>query len=114
MHTFSHNTQKLGESFDVTQFHYIVWPDHGVPEYATGMLSFYRRIRGFHCATKDPMLVHCRLVLVQTHKIIVILYNNTCVKEPSTNCNVVCFCAFHDKIFCISQNLFLCMTVLLE
>ena len=58
-----YNTQKSGESFDVTQFHYVAWPDHGVPEYATGMLSFYRRIRSFHSTTKDLMLVHCRLVL---------------------------------------------------
>ncbi|XP_065904176.1 receptor-type tyrosine-protein phosphatase alpha-like [Dysidea avara] len=53
------NITKSGESFDVTQFHYVAWPDHGVPEYATGMLSFYRRIRDFHSTTKDPMLVHC-------------------------------------------------------
>ena len=53
--------KKSEETFELTQFHYVAWPDHGVPEYATGVLSFYRRVRGFHSDSKDPILVHCRL-----------------------------------------------------
>ena len=28
----------------VTQFHFTAWPDHGVPEYATPILAFHKRI----------------------------------------------------------------------
>ena len=56
-------TQLKGSSehgLKVTQFHFIAWPDHGVPDYATPILAFHRKIKKHHRPSKGPMLVHCR------------------------------------------------------
>ena len=45
---------------NVTQFHFTAWPDHGVPDYATPILAFHRRVKKQHKASEGPMLVHCR------------------------------------------------------
>lgn len=42
------------------QFHFTVWPDHGVPEYPTALLAFRRRIRAYNPADAGPIIVHCR------------------------------------------------------
>ena len=47
----------------VKQFHYTCWPDHGVPEYATSMLSFHKRVISQHKTNRGPILVHCRYML---------------------------------------------------
>ena len=44
----------------VTQFHFTAWPDHGVPDYATPILAFHRRVKKEHKPSKGPMVVHCR------------------------------------------------------
>ena len=44
----------------VKQYHYTAWPDHGVPEYATSMLSFHRRIMSKTKTGKRPIILHCR------------------------------------------------------
>ena len=44
---------------EVRQFHFLVWPDHGVPVYATALLSFRKRVFNYHQPKKGPMLVHC-------------------------------------------------------
>ena len=44
----------------VTQFHFTSWPDHGVPNFATSLISFICRVQKSH--NKDlsiPLLVHC-------------------------------------------------------
>ena len=44
----------------VSQHHFISWPDHGIPKFATSLLSFIRRVQKEH--NKDvgvPLLVHC-------------------------------------------------------
>ena len=44
----------------VSQHHFTSWPDHGVPKFATSLLSFIRRVQKEH--NKDmgvPLLVHC-------------------------------------------------------
>ena len=44
----------------MTQFHFTAWPDHGVPKFATSLISFIRRVQKAH--NKDegvPLLVHC-------------------------------------------------------
>ena len=46
----------------VTQFHFTAWPDHGVPDYATPILAFHRKIKKQHRPSKGPMLVHCRFI----------------------------------------------------
>ncbi len=42
-----------------TQYHFTTWPDHGVPEYATPILGFHRRVRSQHQPSKGPILIHC-------------------------------------------------------
>ena len=44
----------------VQQYHYTSWPDHGVPDYATSMLSFHKRVTSQHKTSRGPILVHCR------------------------------------------------------
>jgi len=45
----------------LTQFHFIAWPDHGVPNYSTALLEFQKRVDKHHKRkTGKPMLVHCR------------------------------------------------------
>ena len=44
---------------EVRQFHFIMWPDHGVPNYGTALLSFQKKIDKFHDRKKlCPMVVH--------------------------------------------------------
>jgi len=42
--------------------HFIAWPDYGIPEYPTSLLSFRRRVRNFIPWEKqgnEPIVVHC-------------------------------------------------------
>ena len=50
------------EEREVKQFHFTVWPDHGVPEYPTALLAFRRRVRAYNPADAGPLTVHCRQV----------------------------------------------------
>ena len=48
------------QALHVIQFHFTAWPDHGVPQYATGLLSFRNRVNkhtSLHPTT--PTVVHC-------------------------------------------------------
>ncbi len=42
-----------------TQFHFTTWPDHGVPDYATPILGFHRRVQSLYQPSKGPILIHC-------------------------------------------------------
>ena len=42
----------------VTRFHFTAWPDHRVPDYATRILAFHRRVKKEHRPSKGPMMVH--------------------------------------------------------
>ena len=56
----SQTTQPDEKSLAVTQYHFTSWPDHGVPKFATSLISFIRRVQKAH--NKDdsvPLLVHC-------------------------------------------------------
>ena len=48
------------EEREVKQFHFTVWPDHGVPEYPTALLAFRRRVRRYNPDDAGPLVVHCR------------------------------------------------------
>ena len=44
----------------MTQFHFTSWPDHGVPKFATSVISFIRRTQKGHNKDAElPLLVHC-------------------------------------------------------
>ena len=44
----------------VKQYHFLLWPDHGVPEQSTPLLSFVREVRANVKPEDGPMVVHCR------------------------------------------------------
>ncbi|XP_019879086.1 tyrosine-protein phosphatase non-receptor type 61F isoform X2 [Aethina tumida] len=52
---------ETGESRDIVQFHYITWPDFGVPGSPTAFLEFLRRVRSANVLepTVGPAIVHC-------------------------------------------------------
>eukprot|EP00731_Ephydatia_muelleri_P019051 Em0011g1091a len=56
----------------VTQFHFTGWPDHGVPEYATSLLAFHRKVKCQHDGSKGPILVHCSAGVGRTGTLIAI------------------------------------------
>ena len=44
----------------ITLFHYLAWPDHGVPANAISMVNFIKRVRKTHpYSRQDLLLVHC-------------------------------------------------------
>jgi len=45
---------------ELRQFQFLVWPDHGVPAYATNLLSFRKRVLKYHPEKRGPLVVHCR------------------------------------------------------
>ena len=48
------------ESLVVKQFHFTAWPDHGVPLYGTGLLSFRNRVNQHQENNPHlPIVVHC-------------------------------------------------------
>ena len=60
-------------SLEVTQFHSTAWPDHGVPDNMSIMLSIIRRVRRFHpYSSPKPLLVHCSAGVGRTGTFIVL------------------------------------------
>ena len=45
---------------EVKQMHFISWPDHGVPDHATPLLAFRRKIKAEMAPAVGPTLMHCR------------------------------------------------------
>ena len=52
----------------MTQYHFTLWPDHGVPEYAGPILNYLRRIKAQCKQNKGPILVHCRYAIFYSEK----------------------------------------------
>lgn len=50
-----------GQFRDIQQFHYITWPDFGVPSSPTAFLEFLRKVRdaGVLESTVGPAIIHC-------------------------------------------------------
>lgn len=44
---------------EVTHCHFLGWPDHGVPQYATSLISFIHHVRKLKRESAPPLLVHC-------------------------------------------------------
>ena len=49
----------LTETRLVCQFHYSLWPDHGVPEAVRPLLSMVKLVRECQASETLPLLVHC-------------------------------------------------------
>ena len=70
---------------EVRQFHFTVWPDHGVPRYGTALLSFQKRIDKFHDRKKHgAMVVHCSAGVGRTGTFITIDTQLQRIKQEGT------------------------------
>ena len=60
LHCLYQNEEPDTQPFEVTLFHYLAWPDHGVPANAISMVNFIKRVRKAHpYSSQDLLLVHC-------------------------------------------------------
>uniref|UniRef100_A0A3Q0S5G3 Protein tyrosine phosphatase receptor type B n=1 Tax=Amphilophus citrinellus TaxID=61819 RepID=A0A3Q0S5G3_AMPCI len=66
--------EQLGFSRLVRQFHYTVWPDHGVPETTQSLIQFVRTVRDYVNRTpgSGPTVVHCSAGVGRTGTFIVL------------------------------------------
>ncbi|XP_051567313.1 protein tyrosine phosphatase receptor type Fa isoform X3 [Myxocyprinus asiaticus] len=70
--TFALYKNGSSEKREVRQFQFMVWPDHGVPEYPTPILAFLRRVKACNPLDAGPMVVHCSAGVGRTGCFIVI------------------------------------------
>ncbi|XP_048579478.1 receptor-type tyrosine-protein phosphatase S isoform X6 [Nematostella vectensis] len=70
--TFILSKEKRSGSRIVRQFHFTVWPDKGVPQYATAVLAFRRKVRALNPRDAGPVIVHCSVGVERTGAYIVI------------------------------------------
>ena len=47
------------DSHTLTQYHLTSWPDHGVPDHATPLMSLHKQVMAAWSPSKGPILVHC-------------------------------------------------------
>ncbi|XP_029289713.1 receptor-type tyrosine-protein phosphatase beta [Cottoperca gobio] len=66
--------EQLGFSRLVRQFHYTVWPDHGVPETTQSLIQFVRTVRDYvnRSPGSGPTVVHCSAGVGRTGTFIVL------------------------------------------
>ncbi|XP_022804800.1 receptor-type tyrosine-protein phosphatase epsilon-like isoform X2 [Stylophora pistillata] len=82
--TFNVKRESEKEEREVKQFHFTVWPDHGVPEYPTALLAFRRRVRAYNPADAGPPIVHCSAGVGRTGTFMVIDSTLDRIKAEST------------------------------
>ena len=56
----------------ISHYHFLGWPDHGVPQFATSLIGFIRRVRSRYNKSGPPMLVHCSAGVGRTGTFIVL------------------------------------------
>ena len=56
----------------ISHYHFLGWPDHGVPQFATSLIGFIRRVRSKYNKSGPPMLVHCSAGVGRTGTFIVL------------------------------------------
>ncbi|XP_065174629.1 uncharacterized protein LOC135804640 isoform X2 [Sycon ciliatum] len=62
----------LSGSRTVTQMHFTIWPDHGVPTMAAPLLTFVRRVREHIVVDGGPTVIHCSAGVGRTGTLIAI------------------------------------------
>lgn len=69
-----YSEEQLSFSRLVRQFHYTVWPDHGVPETTQSLIQFVRTVRDYVNRTpgSGPTVVHCSAGVGRTGTFIVL------------------------------------------
>ena len=55
----SEGDDKTEEERTVCQFHYSLWPDHGIPTQVRPLLEMVRLIRDCQASETLPVLIHC-------------------------------------------------------
>ena len=45
---------------EVTQYHFLSWPDHGTPKHVASVVHFWQKIREGEKTRDQTWLVHCR------------------------------------------------------
>ena len=57
-------SDRIQESRYITQYHYVAWPDHGVPDTTTGLHRLREKMietqKNNHKSKESPIIVHCR------------------------------------------------------
>ena len=86
---FLHISIQSGEPdtppLEVTQYHYLAWPDHGVPANAISMINFIKRVRKTHpYSRQDLLLVHCSAGVGRTGTFITLDYMLERIKAEKT------------------------------
>ncbi|XP_051509485.1 tyrosine-protein phosphatase non-receptor type 18-like [Myxocyprinus asiaticus] len=61
---------------EVSQFQYMAWPDHGIPNMPDGILGMMEQARQKQCNHADPIVIHCSAGCGRTGVICAIDYVN--------------------------------------
>ena len=66
----------MDEPLEVVHWLFLGWPDHGVPRFATSLISFIRHVRHEYKKSQatTPMLVHCSAGVGRTGTFILLDY----------------------------------------
>ncbi|CAK1581744.1 unnamed protein product [Parnassius mnemosyne] len=57
--SFYLKNQRTGETRTVTQFHFLSWPENGVPASTKALLEFRRKVNKSYRGRSCPIVVHC-------------------------------------------------------
>uniref|UniRef100_A0A3B3ZWE5 protein-tyrosine-phosphatase n=1 Tax=Periophthalmus magnuspinnatus TaxID=409849 RepID=A0A3B3ZWE5_9GOBI len=89
---------QLGSSRVVRQFHYTVWPDHGVPETTQSLVQFVRTVRDYvnRSPGSGPTVVHCSAGVGRTGTFIVL--DRVLQQLDSTECVDIYGCVFDLRL----------------
>nr|ACN64933.1 protein tyrosine phosphatase [Danio rerio] len=82
----------------VRQFHYTIWPDHGVPDTTQSLIQFVRTVRDFINRTNSPgiSVVHCSAGVGRTGTFIVL---DRALQQLDRNCTVDIYgCVFDLRL----------------
>ena len=82
--TFSVQSEADKSERIITQFHYTIWPDHGVPDYPTSLLHFVRRVMFASREQSAPIVVHCSAGVGRTGTFITLFTQLQRIKDEGT------------------------------
>ncbi|KAJ3647439.1 hypothetical protein Zmor_019317 [Zophobas morio] len=72
------------ETREVQQYHFLSWPDHGVPLYSQSLIPFLMTLQSIQLDSKSPIVVHCSAGVGRTGTIILC---DTCLRMAAEeNC----------------------------